>query len=458
MPIGIGVTKAPDGEYIGISDGTFAFDTNRPDGQFKTQAADKLKAGDASGAESLWQSGLAADTNDAEAFIYLEDQRVLASGNPYITLVVGTFITGEAVDLGRYDLQGAYIAQREFNNGHKLSNNLQLRLLIANSGNVATYATSVAQHIVQAAEVDHTIVGVMGWPYSSHTFEALGVLAKAHIPIVSPEASSDQLTGISPTYSVWFHRIKCKPLRPHNMPNESCMPETWRSSSILPIPTAARSPLISVNSSLLMGITLWSPRTTRLDLRGELSCKCFCKMRELHNPDLIYFSGYYTDISSILEYLPTKGPYASLLVLSGDGQCEVGGYTCSAGANFTRLRFTKFAYADEWDYAGLKAKKPAFFNEYISAYNPNGQQPAGRYGYTRPTGDAMLSYDATLALLMASKIALKTSKSSLTPNDVLQGLRQITGANTLQGVSGPIAFASNGDPINKPLVVLAVDY
>jgi eukaryotic-like serine/threonine-protein kinase len=40
---------------------------------------------------------------------------------------------------------------------------------------------------------------------------------------------------------------------------------------------------------------------------------------------------------------------------------------------------------------------------------------------------------------------------------VLQGLRQITGAHTLQGVSGPIAFDSNGDPVNKPFVVLAVD-
>jgi eukaryotic-like serine/threonine-protein kinase len=150
LPNGIGVTKAPDGEYIGISDGTFAFDTNRPDGHFKTQAADKLKARDVSGAESLWQSGLTADTNDAEEFIYLEDQRVLTSGNPYITLVVGTIMTGESIDVGRYDLQGAYIAQKEFNNGHKLSNNLQVRLLIANSGNVATYATVVAQQIVQA--------------------------------------------------------------------------------------------------------------------------------------------------------------------------------------------------------------------------------------------------------------------------------------------------------------------
>src|SRR5205085_3362966 len=76
---GIGVTKASDGEYIGISDGTFAFDTARPDGTLKSQAADKLKAGDVSGAESLWQSALAQESNDAEALIYLEDQQILAS-------------------------------------------------------------------------------------------------------------------------------------------------------------------------------------------------------------------------------------------------------------------------------------------------------------------------------------------------------------------------------------------
>ncbi len=109
---GIGVTKAPDGEYIGISDGTFAFDTNRPDGRFKTQAAQKLMAGDIGGAQSLWQSGLATDTNDAEALIYQQDQQVLASGNPYITFVVGTMMTGDNVGVGRDDLQGAYVAQK----------------------------------------------------------------------------------------------------------------------------------------------------------------------------------------------------------------------------------------------------------------------------------------------------------------------------------------------------------
>ena len=69
----------------------------------------------------------------------------------------------------------------------------------------------------------------------------------------------------------------------------------------------------------------------------------------------------------------------------------------------------------------------------------------------------MRSYDATLALLTGSKISLSAGKTSITPADMQQGLKQITGAQALQGVTGPIAFGSNGDPIGKPFVVLAVD-
>src|SRR6266516_751335 len=48
---GIGVSKTSKGEYIGISDGTFSFDTaTRQNGNLKVQASQKLKAGDSSGA------------------------------------------------------------------------------------------------------------------------------------------------------------------------------------------------------------------------------------------------------------------------------------------------------------------------------------------------------------------------------------------------------------------------
>jgi ABC-type branched-subunit amino acid transport system substrate-binding protein len=457
LPNGIGVTRAADGEYIGISDGTFAFDTNRPDGRFKTQAADKLKAGDVGGAESLWQSGLATDTNDAEALIYLEDQQVIASGNPYVTFVVGTMLTGDNVGVGRDDLQGAYIAQKEYNDGHKLPNNVEVRLLIANSGNVSAYATTVAQQIVQATKQDHTIVGVMGWPYSSRTVDAVGTLASAHIPMVSQTASSDQLTGVSP----YFFRVS-----PSN--KGQAIAGAQYAEQVLHAHNVALfvDPADSYSSSLAAdfsqkfiadGNHIVVTENYTVGSQGQGKLPTLLQDALSHNPDLIYFSGYATDISVLLTNLPTSGPYASLQILGGDALYEVSGYSSSARANFTRLHFTAFAYPDEWGNGGPGGQKPAFFDEYIAAYNPNGQQPGGKYGYTRPSSDVMLSYDATLALLTGSKIALSAGKTSITPTNMQQGLKQITGAQALQGVTGPIEFGSNGDPINKPIVVLAVD-
>jgi len=456
---GIGVTKAPDGEYIGVSDGTFAFDTNRPDGRFKTQAAGKLKGNDVQGAQSLWLSGLQQDTSDAEALIYLEDQRVLTSGNPYITIVVGTMLTGDNVGVGHDDLQGAYVAQKEYNDGHKLPNNVQVRLLVASSGNVATYATTVAQQIALAAQQDHTIVGVMGWPFSSRTINAIRVLAGAHIPMVSQTASSDQLTGISS----YFFRVA-----PSN--KGQGMAGAHYAKQVLHAKNVALfvDPADSYSSSLAAdfsqqfkaeGNTIAVTEDYTVGSKGQGQLPGLLQDALSHNPDLVYFSGYSTDISVLLANLPTSGPAANIQILGGDALYELSGYSTSGRANFSRLHFTSFAYPDEWEIAGLKAQKPAFFTDYANAYNPNSQKPSGAYGYTRTSSDVMLSYDATLALLAGSSHALSQAgaNKNITPADLQQALTQITGAQAVQGVSGPIEFGTNGDPVNKPFVILYVD-
>ncbi|HLX40403.1 MAG TPA: serine/threonine-protein kinase, partial [Ktedonobacteraceae bacterium] len=136
---GIGAFKSSsDNELIGISDGTVAFDTptNHTDSALKLQAAAALKAGDPSSAETLWNQALQLpnESNDAEVLIYQEDQNVLSSGKPYITIVVGTILTGANASVGEDDLQGAYTAQKEYNDGFKLPNSVLVRLLIANAG------------------------------------------------------------------------------------------------------------------------------------------------------------------------------------------------------------------------------------------------------------------------------------------------------------------------------------
>ena len=457
---GIGVEKAPDGEYIGLSDGSFAFDTTRLDGVTKQQGAEKLRAGDVGTALSLWHEAVTRDTNVAEALIYLENQRVLSSGDPYVTLVVGTMDTGTYVSLGRDDLQGAYIAQKEYNNGHKLAGKFLVRLLIASTGNDKAYADIVAKQIVQAAKSDPSIVGVMGWPYSSRTLNVVQTLTDAHIPIVSQMASSVLLTNVSP----YFFRI---------VPPDSTQAATGaiftenilhaKAAALFIDPSDAYSDSIgnafkqkfeSDGNHVVVTehYTVGKPETVAATLQDAL----------LHTPDVIYFAGLADDANALLAHLPTTGQFAQIKVVGGDGLYSIGSYSKDAVVqqNFHRLCFSAFAYADTWGYLGAKVQ-PAFFSDYPASFDPYQQHGTGDYGYSRADGDVILSYDATIVLLDAYQKVLSTQESvtaatHVTPAELRDALASITDANAIQGVTGRIAFGTNNDPVNKVVVMLAV--
>jgi eukaryotic-like serine/threonine-protein kinase len=180
-----------------------------------------------------------------------------------------------------------------------------------------------------------------------------------------------------------------------------------------------------------------------------------------HSPNLIYFAGYASDASVLLTDLPTSG-LATVPIMGGDALYEVGGYGSSFHAGASNLNFTTFAYPDEWQFLCGQGQTyactpPPFFADYKAFYDPNNQHTTGSpYGYTRADGDAILSYDATLAMLTAVNNALTGSKTAITTNDLLLGIKAIQGKNAIQGVSGQIAFGSDGNPISKALVILKV--
>ena len=122
---------------------------------------------------------------------------MLDNNAPYIDIAVATMLTGDkaTVSVGRDDLQGAYVAQKTYNDGRLLPNGVQVRLLIANSGSQTSFATPVAQEILQLQKSDPHFVGIMGWPFSSRVVQVLPTLTSAQIPMVSQTASSDSITG-----------------------------------------------------------------------------------------------------------------------------------------------------------------------------------------------------------------------------------------------------------------------
>ncbi|GER84981.1 MAG: ABC transporter substrate-binding protein [Thermogemmatispora sp.] len=440
-------------ELLGLSDGSIIFDTTRPSGDasLKQQAAQSFKADNYAAAQSYLAQAIAEDSNDAEALIYQEDLRVMASGSPYLTLVIGAMLTGPDTDVGREALQGAYVAQREFNDSGGL-NGLKLRLLIANSGSEDNYAGTVAQQIVQAAHKDSTIVGVMGWPFSSQTINAVGVLAQAQIPLVSGTASSDQLSGLSP----YFFRVvpsnegqasagaryALQVLHAHRVAAFYDQGDSYSSSLFRDF----RNAFTQEGGQIVVEEHYQRSNTSQLPV---LLSDALGK-----NPDLIYFAGYASDITPLLKYLPTTGTFAHLPVLGGDALYQPQGYG-NVRQVFARLHFTSFAYPDEWTYLGRPL--PAFFSDYARLYSGNGQHSG--YGYTRADFNTILAYDATETLLEGCRRALATagSSQSLTGSKLRQALTTISGSGAIQGISGQISFASNGDPLDKAIVVLYVD-
>jgi ABC-type branched-subunit amino acid transport system substrate-binding protein len=355
------------------------------------------------------------------------------------------------IGVGRDSLQGAYVAQKEFNDGSKLHGGVQVRLLIASTGSQTGYTNQVAQQIVQLAKSDKTVVGVMGMPFSSRSVNAIQVLGKAHIPMVSQTSSSDLLTRSSP----YFFRVapsnKSQGIAGAHYAEQTLHAKT---AALFYDPTDPYSQSLASDFSQQFKVdgnsivveekyTVGKPDTLPARLQDALS----------HNPNLIYFSGYASDVSTVLVNLPA----GNLPVMGGDALYELGGYPSSARAGFSHLRFTAFAYPDEWAVLGYTSKQPIFFSEYPAAFDPNGLHKGSPYGFTRADNDTILSYDAMVAVLKGCDNALSIGKQNITPDALQQGLKAITGANTFQGVSGAIAFGPDGNPVDKAVVILYVD-
>ncbi|HZR44414.1 MAG TPA: ABC transporter substrate-binding protein, partial [Ktedonobacteraceae bacterium] len=456
---GIGVSMV-NGEQIGISDGSYALDTSRSDGQDKVNASKAFASKDIATAQSLWHAALAKESNDAEPLIYLENQRVLNSGHPYVTVVIAIMLTGQATDIGtgRDSLQGAYVLQKEFNaNNGAAQGGTMMRLLIASSGSSSTNTSTIAQQIVQAAKTDSTIIGVMGWPYSSQSVNAINVLNTAKIPMVSSTASSDQLSGISP----YFFRV-APPDTSQAKVGAQYAKQKLNATNVVVFQDQSDAYSQSLASGFTQqfqaaggkvigeSYTKGNANSIRSALQNALS--------QTPAPDLIYFAGYANDVSIILEELPKNSNFPNLQVLGGDALYNLGGYPQSAQAGFSRLHFTDFAYPDEWSILGYGSKQPTFFTDYANAFDPNRTHQGSPYGFTRATYNVILSYDATLALSTAVKNAIAGGKKTPTPVDIQQALSNINGARAIQGASGQIAFdPQTGDPVNKAVVILYVD-
>ena len=465
-PQAIGVYPDEDGENIGLSDGSYALDVEkdkqdiekyRPGSNYKIQASEALRKGDTGRATALWSQARNEDSNDAETLIYLEDQRVLASGKPYVTIVIGSVLADKPVDYSSRDqLQGAYIAQLEHNEEVRTSSSgdLLLRLLIAKSGNTTINSVKVTNQILEAAHSDKTIVGVLGWTKTTNSLNVLPIFAQAHIPMLSSSALGDDLTGRSP----YFFRIV-----PRNKELESALAKYTASKlkfQKLVVVYEGQDPFSQneVDDFTQQFVADGHDNPPRLPYQRLSSPE---KMKDIVNsalqtkPDAILLAGSRsTDIGNFLAAIPAD---SNVKILTDSAEYPLADAPPGDFKNTSRLIFASPAFPDEWKVIKPSEHEQPFFIEYKTAFDPYNQHGSTPYGYQRPDTAVMQAYDAILVLVKGLRIARTTHNESLTGDDLQQALLKIKGAQAVQGIAGQISFGDDRDPVKKEILVLQDD-
>ncbi len=435
-----------DSASVGLSDGLVNFDTvGRLDGDLKVEASRALAVKDSNKAGGYWQLARREDETDGELCIYQEDQNVAASlrsaSKDYVTLVVVVTLTGgdrDTINIGRSILQGACVAQKEYNSQRKLPNGLPVRLQVANIDDPTLHGHDVAKLISQMAANDPTFVGVIGQLAGAD--DLVQDLNKAGILMISSTALYSNIVTSS-----LFSVAPSLQQEAQAAANEAI--QFSKQAGVFYDPSSSYDTVLRnsfVSQFMAAGGTILPGNTYTSGSAAEtLSGRVDDMMSAIPAPTLIYLAGSPDDASFLVPYVHARWP--DVRVMGGDILYQYV-HSSDTRSNFDGLLFTSFAFHDEWQ---GRVAKPAFFGEYTQNFDSQKQHSGNPFTYRLPDSDAILAYDAAGVLLQAGSMV--GTKQKLTADAVGQKLK---GHVTFAGISGPISFGPDGEPQDKAIVVL----
>lgn len=425
-------------EWIGVSGGNYVFDTSSDNVgqelrnaaiQDKKDAAAALIADNVDAAVTDLTSATSNDPTDAEAQIYLANLIAIQSGRPFITLVAGNTFQFATIGGTRDVLQGVFIAQQEYNS----QQSTQLVVLIANA-ECDAQATIVANQI----QHDPSIVAVLGWTLSSLTISAHVVLGQAHILMVSPTASSINLSSLD-----GFLRVT-----PSDKAQAQVAITYLRQKRVALFYSSSENSSSSLGSSLFNQLHPVDTETYDVGNKANTTILPAELNKALQfNPDYIYFAGDVANMLILLKNLPPNGP----TLIGPDDLSVLADYPNDFKLpKNVHLIFTAFASSHEWD---KTTPKPLFFQEYSTNFDPGNDHP-NQIGFSVPDSDAMLAYDAMTVLYHRSQ-DIRSQGKNITA-DTMWDLKTIS-PPIVEGVTGHIAYdiTSNtkSDPVNKVVLL-----
>src|SRR5205807_4038080 len=261
----------------------------------------------------------------------------------------------------RDKLQGAYVAQKEYNDHPELSGGLKVRLLIAKSGSNPANSSTVAEQIVKAAQHDKTIVGVVGWINTTTSLDVIPIFTKAHIPIVSSAASGDDLAGIS---KYFFHTASLNS-------SMAGVLATYAQSHLQPKRLIVLEDQSEPFSQSFAQDFTQNFNTNGYQVYGTEQFKTRASANELSDimksvlkkqPDVIFIAAntdsVYKGFLAPIYSLPASN---TLNVITDGAIYPIVDDPQKKQGDVTRLRFVSSAFPDEWAVIKPSAQAPPFF-------------------------------------------------------------------------------------------------
>lgn len=154
----------------------------------KQQAVEAIADGDFDGAIASLEQSLAANRNDPEALIYLNNARI---GNQASYTIAVAVPASSAPDAALEILRGVAQAQTEINDAGGIQGT-PLRILIADDANDPATGEKLAEALVDQEDV----LGVVGHFSSDTSLAASAVYEQGGLVMISPTSTSIALSGV----------------------------------------------------------------------------------------------------------------------------------------------------------------------------------------------------------------------------------------------------------------------
>ncbi|MEW2352500.1 ABC transporter substrate-binding protein [Spirillospora sp. NPDC029432] len=432
------VRHAPNGECIGISDGSYVFH-------------DRLQG--------------------VERRIEALNDQVIESGKPYVTIVyLGPMTTDPAnhnseTDLlaGNHgELVGLSIAQQRHN---AAGGRPRLRILLANTGSRFRYARAVAGEIRRRAAADPTIVGVVGFGQSRRqTQEAIDELAKSALPMVGTTNTFDGTGLAKGRFSPYYFRLA----PPNRRLAEHAAHWARNGQTGVRATTAdvfldtSRDDQYSRNlaQDFAAAFAPGKVRTLAYSDPSQVSAKV---QEACTKPsEVFYYAGRSDEFQLFVNKLANTECGGRRIVMAGD---EVTKYVSDNAANIgrtdsVRLFFSPLAAREAWDPAWVGGQPLHVFystfgpvvDELVGAKAPANARPSLTH--------AALGYDAARAVIgAAERIYGDQDRTLPTAAAILSELTEPGEGALPQGATGLLRFGprSGGHQIEeKPVLLSAV--